>query len=270
MNSIYKKIVSEQIVKHVYQPMWNLHNWHVFGYEALLRFSDENLKDIEYVFEQVREEGDLYNLDTLSIYYAIKSMPISMLGDALLFINVYPSTVLHGQFDSFIYNLIQEFPEYKGKMVLELNETSKEEGIWDTPALKEKVNHLRRSGIRIALDDIGKGVANLQKIIEFSPDFIKLDRYFAKDLAISLEKKSAIEFFIHHCGQQIGLILEGIEKDIDLAEAKYINVPYAQGYLLGRPKAISAHHNNSRSIGVLPSVFIKKQQDLRKQSINNN
>jgi EAL domain-containing protein (putative c-di-GMP-specific phosphodiesterase class I) len=253
MDSIYKKIVAEPFVEHVYQPMWNLHNWHVFGYEALLRFSDESLKDIEYVFEQIREEGYFYEVDTLSIYYAIKNMPILLLGNALLFINVYPSTIIHDQFESFIHKLMQEFPEYKGKIVFELSETSKEEGSWDIPTLKEMVNQLRKIGIMIALDDVGKGVANLQKIIDYSPDFIKLDRNFAKDLAGSLEKKSAIEFYIHYCGQQIGLILEGIEKDTDLAEAKFINVPFAQGYLLGRPKPIAAHHYNSRNIGALPN-----------------
>jgi EAL domain-containing protein (putative c-di-GMP-specific phosphodiesterase class I) len=260
MVAIYKKMIAEQIVEHVYQPMWSLHHWNVFGYEALVRFSDEKLKDIEYVFEQMREEGYLYEVDTLSIYYAIKNMPILFLGNALLFINLYPSTVLHDQFESFIQRLIREFPEYKDKIVFELNETSKEKGIWDIPALKEKVIQLRKDGFKIALDDVGKGVANLEKIINYSPDFIKLDRNFAKDLAFSLEKKSAIECYIRHCGQQIGLILEGIDKEIDLAEAKFINVPFAQGYLLGRPKPISAHHDNRKN-SALP-IFHSEPNDV--------
>jgi EAL domain-containing protein (putative c-di-GMP-specific phosphodiesterase class I) len=39
-------------------------------------------------------------------------------------------------------------------------------------------------------------------------------------------------------GKKIYLVLEGIEQEIDLTQAKLLNVPVAQGYLLGEPQKL--------------------------------
>ncbi len=238
LNHIFKE-VSKQEMDHVYQPMWNLGNWKVFGFEALLRFPDGSYEgSIEDVFRRARENGFLFELDTLSISKAINSFPIHLLEDEFLFVNLYPSTLLHEKFEDFLCTLLDRYPKVKRKIVFELNETQDEDYVWDIPELKEKVSMLREYGFLVALDDIGKGAATLQKIIEFSPNFIKLDRYFANELYLSKEKQDMISLLVQYSDDKMGLILEGIEKDVDLAQAKLLNVPFAQGYLLGTPDRV--------------------------------
>ena len=231
--------IQNQMIESVYQPMWNLNDWKVFGYEALLRFPDGYCNgNIEMAFNMAREDGCLYELDTRSITNAINSFPIHQLGEELLFINIYPSTLLHEEFELFIHKLLDNYPHSKGKIVFELNETKEEAYMWAIPELQKKIEILKEYGFYIALDDVGKGAATLRKIIEFSPDYIKLDRYFAKELNASKRKQHIVSLLIQYSKNKMGLILEGIEEAIDLAQAKALNVPVAQGYLLGKPTKV--------------------------------
>lgn len=232
--------IQDQKIEHVYQPMWNLTDRKVFGYEALIRFPDGFCGgNIEKAFEIAREEGCLYDLDTKSISCSVNSFPFHHLDEELLFINIYPSTLLHEQFETFIDHLLERYPYIQGKIVFELSETIEEESLWTIPEFHKRVSVIKEYGFYIALDDIGKGVANFQKIIEFSPNYIKLDRYFARDLNISKEKQRMVSLLIKYSEKKMGLILEGIEEEVDLAQAKKLNVPVVQGYLLGRPQKIT-------------------------------
>lgn len=228
-----------QSIEHVYQPIWKLDTWDVFGYEALLRLPDTAMNhNIESVLEQARVDDSLYELDTMSIFWAIQCFPFHQLKSVRLFINVFPSTLLHDNFESFINQTLQRYPQAKGKIVFELSETRHEHHIWRFHELKEKISFLKENQFQIALNDIGKEAATFEKINEFSPDIIKLDRYFARDLSTSREKQHMVSYLIEFEMQGILLILEGIEEAIDLASAKLLRVPAAQGYLLGHPEKI--------------------------------
>ncbi|MDY0395750.1 EAL domain-containing protein [Virgibacillus halophilus] len=103
-----------------------------------------------------------------------------------LLLNVYPSTMVHPEFLPTmrqIEEIVQIKPE---NVVLEINESEKKEQFY---MLQTVVKQLRQMGYLIALDDIGKGDATLQSIIEFEPDVVKLDRYFMRDLAVSHKKR---------------------------------------------------------------------------------
>jgi len=236
-------ILSTAQIEHKYQPMWNLDAKEIFGYEALLRIKGNSSRftDIEGIFHEARMEGCLYELDTSSIESAVKHFPLWPLNRELLFINIYPSTLMNDRFHSFLIYIINVYSVVPEKIVFELNETIEEEHIWEKPAFKQRLNTLKSYGFHIALDDIGKGAGTLQKIIEFSPDYIKLDRYFSEDLSTSKEKQEMIALFIQYAKQKMGLILEGIEKDVDLAHAKLMKVPVVQGYLLGRPQTLTGN-----------------------------
>jgi EAL domain-containing protein (putative c-di-GMP-specific phosphodiesterase class I) len=231
-------------IETVFQPMWNLDRSTIFGYEALLRFTDGFYDgNIERAFDLARENGVIFELDTMAITNSVSSFPKQLLrSEMLLFINVYSSTLLHPQFENFINQLMNKFPQVQGKLVFELNETEKEEASWSIPELKEKITLLKEKGFLVALDDVGKGIAGLNKIIEFAPNYIKLDRYFSMGLSQSKEKQQIISLLIQYANGKMGLILEGIEEEVDLEQAKILNVPVVQGYLLGKPEKLTAQN----------------------------
>lgn len=92
----------------------------------------------------------------------------------------------------------------------------------------------------IAIDDLGTGHSRLQSLIELNPDFVKLDRYFAKDLVILAKKQYIIEFLLQLCEKcNSQLIIEGIEDQQSLICLKNMGIKYAQGFFLGKPSLLS-------------------------------
>ncbi len=89
--------------------------------------------------------------------------------------------------------------------------------------------------IKIAVDDMGTGYSFFQHWIELCPDFVKLDKYFSKDLSTNFQKQKVVKSLIDLLFGTAEIIIEGIETKADLDTAELLGVPYAQGYLLGRP-----------------------------------
>ncbi|MEK5269933.1 EAL domain-containing protein [Aeribacillus sp. FSL K6-8394] len=229
-------------IKSVYQPIWNLNNWNIFGYEAFLTFPDSQLNgDIEKVFELARGKGCLYELNIKAILNAITCFPIERLDDSLIFVNLFPSTLIHHQFEKFVERLLKQYPQIQEKVVFQINHTPSEKHIWDLPDLKDKINMLKKNGFDVALYGVGNGTAVLQQIVDFSASYIKLDRHFTKELYRSKEKQHIVSLLVQYAKQQITIILEGIEKEMDLAKAKLLKVPVGQGNLLGKPEKSAVH-----------------------------
>ncbi|MBB5325473.1 EAL domain-containing protein (putative c-di-GMP-specific phosphodiesterase class I) [Anoxybacillus tepidamans] len=238
MKVCVRELLEEKRFGHVYQPIWDLVNWVPFGYEALMRVSNSEIENIEQLFQQARQEGCLYELDTKAIENSIDHFPFSHFHQRLLFVNIYPSTILDERFASFLDQLLTKYPAIKQRVVFEISETDDEKEIWATDAFKEKLQTIKTHGFYVAIDDVGEGAFTFEKMIEIQPDYIKLDRQFAKELAMDRDKQKLISLFVSYCQPKKVLVLEGIEKEIDLAQAKLLQVSIAQGYLLGEPEKL--------------------------------
>lgn len=97
---------------------------------------------------------------------------------------------------------------------------------------------MKKQGFLIALDDLGKGDSTLAYAIELKPHIVKLDHHFSVNLANDEDKQKAIEEIIQLLGEDTTIILEGLEKEVDLLTAKALGIRYAQGYVLGRPQPL--------------------------------
>lgn len=95
---------------------------------------------------------------------------------------------------------------------------------------------LRSKGCKIALDDFGSGLSSFAYLKSLPIDFIKIDGYFVKDIAIDHIDKAFVEA-INKIGLVMGLatIAEFVEDDTILQILTEINVDYAQGYGIHKP-----------------------------------
>lgn len=223
-----KEIIDNKSFCHFFQPIYELKESKIYGYEALLRC--KYFSDPEILFQIARECGFLYELDTCSIHNAITSM-----GDLQqkLFINVFPSTIVHHSFTQFIKK-INLFFQSTEKVVFEINESEKIENI---ELLKKNIQFLKDEGYKVAVDDFGKGEISLETIVDLNPHYIKVDRSLGQNLYNSGKNQDVIKKLLFLCERtNMKLVLEGIEKKEDLDMAKALGVHYAQGYLLGEPR----------------------------------
>ena len=97
----------------------------------------------------------------------------------------------------------------------------------------ERLQALRRLGVRLAIDDFGTGYSSLSYLRQFPMDVLKIDRSFTKDAC----EDSALLNAIVAMGESLGLVLipEGIEEPEQAEALRALGCRLGQGFLFGRP-----------------------------------
>ncbi len=229
-----KFIIENKLLEHLFQPIYHLRNNKIIGYEALIRCK---LIDSPYaLFQLAKTEAQLSYLDVYSISTAIQyfSEKGYFNKSNLLFLNIYPSTLLTPLFEQTIEKLLKS-PNHNiqaNKIVFEINES---EEIENFCLVGEVISRLKQKGFLFAIDDFGSKGASLQRLVELEVDIIKLDRYFSKDLSNSINKQKIISLLLDYVKCKEKIILEGIESSTDIETSKNLGIQLGQGYLLGKP-----------------------------------
>jgi EAL domain-containing protein (putative c-di-GMP-specific phosphodiesterase class I)/GGDEF domain-containing protein len=112
-----------------------------------------------------------------------------------------------------------------------------ERDIVEEPArLAHALGYLRGHGVRFALDDFGNGHSNFEMWNEIHPEVVKIDRYLIHGLSKSAERLAIVRALCQ-VAETLGadLVGEGVEELDDLHMLRELGIPFAQGFLLGRP-----------------------------------
>ena len=101
---------------------------------------------------------------------------------------------------------------------------------------------LKRLGVKIAMDDFGKGYASLSSLQSFPFDKIKIDRAFVSGVN-SNESSAAIVRAVIGLGNalRVPVIAEGVETELERLFLMLEGCQEIQGYLVGRPERIEAY-----------------------------
>ncbi|KAB8132330.1 EAL domain-containing protein [Gracilibacillus oryzae] len=222
--------------EHHFQALYDLETLSIMGYEALLR---TNLfKNPEILFEQASQTDRFFDLEIQSIRKAFRAFDelCETTDEKSLLLNVFPSNLMNDHFVSYIEQFIAGRRFKPEQVIFEINES---DAMTNVSALSQNVNLLRKKGFLIGIDDVGKGVSSLQAIVELQPDYVKMDRYFANQLAKSNRKQEMVRSIVTYCfNTETKFVLEGIEIPEDLEMAKSIGVSIVQGFLLAEPKPL--------------------------------
>ena len=229
------RVLERGLVRTVYQPVVDLEQRRILGYEALTRVGLGRFDNVESLFKAAGENDVLWPLERLCRSKALESVP-HVEPDQCLFLNVEPDAIHdpHLAGEEFLdrLRLAGLGPE---RIVLELTEHA---AVKDYAAFRRTLLHLRAQGFRLAMDDVGAGYSGLRAIAEIGPDFIKADRALVRGLhrsVIQRELIATMSRFAHNTG--ITLIAEGVEERDELAVLRDLGVRCAQGYLFARPDA---------------------------------
>jgi EAL domain-containing protein (putative c-di-GMP-specific phosphodiesterase class I) len=119
-------------------------------------------------------------------------------------------------------------------VVLELSELAP---VRSYGRLRRVVEQWRERGVRLAIDDVGAGHANMQHVLELSPDVIKLDRALIQDVAVRPDEQALIRGIVKFIRDTGGaLVAEGVEDRICAETLVDLGVEWAQGWHFGRPR----------------------------------
>ena len=106
----------------------------------------------------------------------------------------------------------------------------------DGESIARALHELRRLGVRLALDDFGKGATSLSYFRDIPIDVVKLDRSFAAGLRDGVEDRAIVAGVVSLADEMgIEVVAEGIETADQLAELRQLGCAYAQGFLFAPP-----------------------------------
>jgi EAL domain-containing protein (putative c-di-GMP-specific phosphodiesterase class I)/GGDEF domain-containing protein len=95
---------------------------------------------------------------------------------------------------------------------------------------------LRRSGARLAIDDLGVGFSKLKLMCDHGVDYVKIDGHFIRGINESSRKRlfvTTITNLAHVLGTRV--IAEGVETEADYLGCREAGCDLVQGYFVARP-----------------------------------
>ncbi len=251
----------------VFQPIVSLRDGSIYSHEALIRGPQgTSFHTPDVLLAAAAHESLNFEFENFCVTTALSGW--GGLGETgRLFVNISAEVLLQvlkqcGR-DS-LMALISDFGVLPRMLVLEITEY---ERITDMDYLAEVVRDIRSAGVSLALDDFGDGRSSLRLWSQLKPEFVKIDKYFTKDISQHADKLKTIQAL-----QQIAtifdtsLVAEGIETEEDLRVLRDLGIQYGQGYFLGRPAPLPREQIESQALDVMRDRRVAVFPELRRAS----
>jgi EAL domain-containing protein (putative c-di-GMP-specific phosphodiesterase class I) len=236
-SEIVTRILDGGSLTTMFQPIVNLVNGTVAGYEALARPEGFAAMDsVELVFEAARSGGQIRDLDWVCRRRAVeeaKQLP----PDVPLFLNISAAALLdpvHGV-DQLLL-LLRNVKRPSHTVVLEITE---HERIRDYDALARVLSAYRAEGIRFALDDVGEGHSTLELLAASASEYLKLGRSLTMT-STRVGSRAAMDATMAFARVSGAIVIaEGVENEFVADLMKAGGIQLGQGFGLGKPTVAS-------------------------------
>ncbi|HET7082829.1 MAG TPA: EAL domain-containing protein [Candidatus Limnocylindria bacterium] len=221
-----RHVIATSAFEPVFQPIVDLEQTSVIGYEALTRFSDGIAPDVK--FAEAAAAGQGLELETATLEASLAAAA-DLPSSAFLALNVSPELIIARQPLKRLVNRAGR------RIVLEVTEHAE---IINYDTFRSALAVLRPRP-ELAVDDAGAGFASLRHILELRPAFVKLDRSLVAGVE-SDEARQAMIVGLRHFARSVDcqLIAEGIETEAELTTLRSLDVGLGQGFLLRRPERV--------------------------------
>lgn len=246
MNLENNDFFSNKTIYPVFQPIFSLKSSLLIGYESYIRFdiekeSKENLEFLpKNIFEYEKQNNELWAFDKKCFKISVK-IARSIGLNKKIFINVNSNSFFEKDFQKeYFIKTLQKYGIESSKVVLEIPET-----VLDKIEPKEQenfkftINYFKQNGIQIALDNFGSTNFNLKKIYIINPNYVKLDISITKEIEKDEIKQKLVKSLVSFC-KSIGtyIIATGIETENQLKKILELNVDFAEGFFIAKPKRL--------------------------------
>lgn len=219
-------VLNSDGLRMVYQPIFDLVQERITGFEALARFSTDPYRTPDVWFAEAAQAGLSIELEMKAIRMALQGLdrlPVQ----SYVSVNTSPDTLVNGNFSAELC----DFP--LDRIVVEITEHQAVERYED---ISEVIRPLQAQGLRIAIDDAGAGYASFRHILNLHPHIVKLDTSITRSIDTDRSRRAlaaALRGFATETGCKI--VAEGVETAAELQTIRALGIGKAQGYYLGRP-----------------------------------
>ena len=218
-----------------YQPIVHTRSGTVLALESLVRWNHPELgRLLPGDFIRVAEHTGLINpLTWFVLERALTDWPLAERPDRCgIAVNISPRSLLHGAFPRRIREMLDALDTVPSSLTLEITENMV---ISDPEGSARCLKELHDMGVRLVIDDFGKGYSSLSYLRRLPVSEIKIDRSFMLGLADG-EDDTLVRSIIdlaHNLGMTV--VAEGVENEAVWQQLADLNCDAIQGYFVCRP-----------------------------------
>jgi diguanylate cyclase (GGDEF)-like protein/PAS domain S-box-containing protein len=152
-------------------------------------------------------------------------------------INLSGTTLSDPGFLEYLVDTLEAHEPTPGALCFEVTETAAIANLGHASYL---MREMASRGCLVALDDFGSGLSSFNYLRTLPVNYLKIDGNFVQNVASDPVDRSMVEAIVQ-IGRAIGIetVAERVETPEVLETLRRIGVGYAQGFLCGRPAAIS-------------------------------
>ncbi|AYR23373.1 putative bifunctional diguanylate cyclase/phosphodiesterase [Herbaspirillum rubrisubalbicans] len=225
-----------------FQPIINIHDNALEGFEALLRWQHSKHgwiapPDIISAAGNTGLSEVLLRFVIRNVASLINQFQASGQTHLRIAMNVSPKEMERLKVDALIKEKLDRFHFPASMLEIEITE----ETAMNVQAVTQKLAKLAELGIGISIDDFGAGYSSLGSLRLLHASRVKIDRSFIIGLASSKENQALVKAVLNLSEAfKFEVIGEGVENQDDLNMLRKLNCKIAQGYYFGRPMTAQA------------------------------
>jgi diguanylate cyclase (GGDEF)-like protein/PAS domain S-box-containing protein len=227
-----------------YQPLVDLQDGNVTGFEALLRWNHRDrgpISPAEFI-PLAERTGAIVRIGRWVLEEACRQCRAWQQGDPSaarlgMNINVSARQLADRDIVNDVGRALEDSGLEPGLLTLEITETMI---MADEDEVSATLHRLKALGVRISVDDFGTGYSSLGHLERFPIDELKIDRSFVGRLGGDADDPR-VALAVIRLARSLGLdvVAEGIEREDQLARLRDATCTRGQGYYLWRPLTVA-------------------------------
>lgn len=232
--NIIKNAINNDKVFCMYQPIINNKTLKTEKHEALVRIKYENQILTPYHFLDIAKKSSFYT-DITKIVLE-KTIDFINNSNENISVNISSIDIEKTSVREEILRILKEYSYIAKRLTFELLES---EEIEKNEEMKNFIKEIKNYGAQIAIDDFGSGYSNFIRLLNYEPDFIKIDGSIIKEIDKSKFAYNVAEIIVKFAKRnRMQTIAEFVENEFIFNKVKELGIDYSQGYFFSKPLEI--------------------------------
>lgn len=237
MVDLVRTAIEKNAFRIVFQPMINLYGENDEQFEVLLRLDDENENELlpgEFL-GPAEEAGLLVKMDRWVILQSVKLLSEHRSGGskARLFINISHKSISDDTFLSWMSVALKAARLPSDAIIFQIHENDATSYIKHAAKFSKGLAQLH---CKTSINHFGCSLKPLNLLKHITPDYVKLDESFTKELEKSKEKQEELKGMVKSLQTRgVQTAISGVEDPMVLATLFEAGINFIQGYYVSPP-----------------------------------
>ena len=236
-----KNAIQRNEIHLLYQPIVDLNENTISGFEALMRWHHPKLGELmpSDFIPLAEQSGEIHRLGNYVLNRALSEFN-SIRGrenkDCYISVNVSSRELLKSEIVHDIANALLNNGLPARALRLEVTESL----VMENPEHASQIlNRIKNTGVGLSLDDFGTGYSSLSYLLRFPFDTLKIDKSFVQS-RLQREKIVVLRSIITLAqGLDQNVVAEGVEYESEAADLLQLGCQYGQGFFFGKPVPVA-------------------------------